>query len=111
MNKCIIIGYACGEPNEHVTQSGISRADFRVGVSRKYGEHETDFFTVVAWRQTAEFCLRNITKGRRVSVSGAMQCRSYDDANNGCRRYVWELLADEVELLGAAVGDDKQELA
>lgn len=65
------------------------------------GEREADFFIVVAWRQTADFCNKYLSKGRKVSVEGAMQMRQYD-AQDGSKRTVWELIAENVEALEKA---------
>ena len=53
----------------------------------------------VVWRQTAELCARFLTKGRKCAVVGQLQTRSYD-AQDGTKRYVTEVVADEVEFLG-----------
>ena len=62
------------------------------------GVREADFLTVVAWRQTADFCNKYLSKGRRVAVEGSIQTRSYD-AQDGSKRYVTEIIADSVEAL------------
>lgn len=84
------------------TQSGVSRSTFTVAVQRRFanaqGVREADFLTVVAWRQTADFCNRYLTKGRKVAVEGSLQTRSYD-AQDGSKRYVVEIIADHVETL------------
>jgi len=61
----------------------------------KPGEKQTDFFNIVAWRSTAEFCGKYFTKGMRIAVVGSLQNRSWDD-NEGKRHYVTEVVADEV---------------
>ena len=102
MNKVIIIGNLANDPEAFTTQSGISRSTFRVAVQRRFtnaqGVREADFLPVVAWRQTAEFCKRYLTKGRKVAVEGSLQTRSYD-AQDGSKRYVTEIIADSVETL------------
>lgn len=62
------------------------------------GVREADFLTVVAWRQTADFCNRYLLKGRKVAVEGSIQVRSYD-AQDGTKRWVTEIIADSVEAL------------
>ena len=102
MNYTAIIGNLANDPEARTTQSGIANTTFRVAVQRRYrnanGDRDADFFTVVTWRQTAEFCAKYLTKGRKVCVEGAMQCRSYE-AQDGTKRYVWELVADHVDTL------------
>ena len=103
MNKVIMIGNLASDPEPFTTQSGISRSTFRVAVQRRFanaqGVREADFFTVIAWRQTADFCNRYLTKGRKVAVEGSIQNRSYD-AQDGSKRYVTEIIADSVEAVG-----------
>ena len=103
MNKVILIGNLASDPEAFTTQSGISRSTFRVAVQRRFanaqGVREADFFTVIAWRQTADFCNRYLTKGRKVAVEGSIQNRSYD-AQDGSKRYVTEIIADSVEAVG-----------
>lgn len=73
----------------------------RLAVSRRFadkqtGKRESDFFNVICWRQTAEFAARFLSKGRRIAVEGSLQTRSYD-AQDGSKRYVTEIIADNVE--------------
>ena len=103
MNKVIMIGNLASDPEPFTTQSGISRSTFRIAVQRRFanaqGVREADFFTVIAWRQTADFCNRYLTKGRKVAVEGSIQNRSYD-AQDGSKRYVTEIMAVSVEAVG-----------
>ena len=109
MNKVILIGNLANDPEGRTTQSGISHSTFRIAVQRRFanaqGVREADFFTIIAWRQTADFCNRYLTKGRKVAVEGSIQNRSYD-AQDGSKRYVTEIIADSVEALGGR--DDGQ---
>jgi len=104
MNKVILIGNLANDPEARTTQSGISQSTFRIAVQRRFanaqGVREADFFTVVAWRQTADFCNRYLSKGRKVAVEGSIQNRSYD-AQDGSKRYVTEIIADSVEALSS----------
>lgn len=104
MNKVILIGNLANNPEAFTTQSGISRSTFRLAVQRRYanaqGIREADFLTIVAWRQTADFCNRYLLKGRKVAVEGSIQVRSYD-AQDGSKRWVTEIIADSVEALGS----------
>ena len=76
---------------------------FTVAVSRNYtganGERETDFLNCVAWRKQAENIAKYCTKGSQVAVEGRIQTRSYD-AQDGTKRYVTEIIADNVTFLG-----------
>ena len=108
MNRVILIGNLAKDPEAHTTQSGISRSTFTIAVQRRFtnqqGQREADFLPVIAWRQTADFCNRYLTKGRKVCVEGSIQTRSYD-AQDGSKRYVTEIIADSVEALGGRQDD------
>ena len=103
MNKVILIGNLCDNPEAYTTQNGITRSTFKIAVQRRFanaqGVREADFLPVIAWRQTAEFCNKYLLKGRKVAVEGSIQTRSYD-AQDGSKRYVTEIIADRVEALG-----------
>ena len=108
MNKVLITGRLARDPEAFTTQGGVSRSTFDVAVQRrvknKDGEHDVDFLTVVAWRGTADFCNKYLTKGRMVAVEGSIQKRSYT-AQDGSKRYVTEIIADSVEGLGSPNSD------
>lgn len=103
MNKVFLIGNLCDNPEAHTTHSGVSNSKFKLAVQRRFantqGVREADFFNVVAWRQTADFCNKYLLKGRKVAVEGTIQNRSYT-AQDGSTRWVTEIIADSVEALG-----------
>lgn len=70
------------------------------------GKHDTDFLTVIVWRQAADFCNKYLTKGRKIAVEGSIQVRSYK-AQDDSQRYVTEIIADHIEALGSL--SDRQE--
>lgn len=102
MNKCIVIGNLTKDPDVRVTGNGVSVCTFTVAVQRRIknqsGEREADFLPVVCWRGLADICGKYLNKGSKVGVCGAIQTRSYD-AQDGTKRYVTEIIADEVEFL------------
>ena len=104
MNKAIIIGRLVRDPEMRTTTSGVNSTTFTVAVSRNYtnpnGERDTDFLNCVAWRKQAENIAKYCTKGSQVAVEGRIQTRSYD-AQDGTKRYVTEIIADNVTFLGA----------
>ena len=104
MNKAILIGNLTRDPEARTTQSGVSVTTFTIAVNRRFtnaqGVREADFINIVAWRQTAELCARYLSKGRKVAVEGSIQTRSYD-AQDGTKRYVTEVVADNVEFLSS----------
>ena len=106
MNKAILVGNLTRDPELRATASGISVCTFTIAVNRRVsrdaqGQKEADFIPIVTWRGLADNCFRYLHKGSKAAVTGSIQTRSYD-AQDGTRRYVTEILADEVEFLSAA---------
>ena len=102
MNHVQLSGNLANDPEFRTTQSGISQLSFRLAVQRRFtnaeGKREADFIQVQVWRKLAEVCNDYLKKGSRVNVSGVLQSRSYE-AQDGSRRYVTEVVADEVDFL------------
>ena len=108
MNKAIVIGNLARDPEPGYTANEIGYCRFTVAVNRKgtnqQGEKQADFIQIVAWRQLAELCVSYLTKGKKVCVVGQIQTRSYED-KDGIKKYVTEVIADEVEFLSPKPGD------
>ena len=104
LNKVILIGNLCREPELKKTASGVSVCSFSIGVSRRYkdadGNTVTDFPLIVCWRQTAEFVCRYFHKGDPISIVGQLQTRTYEDLQ-GKKRIMTEIVADEVGFVAA----------
>ncbi len=102
MNKVFLIGNLTKDPEIQTSTNGVAVCKFTLAVQRKFadvnGEKQTDFIPIVAWRKVAELCGNYLAKGSKVCVCGSLQIRSYD-ANDGTKRYVTEIIADEVEFL------------
>ncbi len=105
LNKVILMGRLTADPELRQTPSGVSTCQFTVAADRNYtpqgGERQTDFITVVAWRQTAEFVSRYFAKGRMICVEGSLRTRSYTDKRHSdVTHYVTEVYADSVYFTG-----------
>ena len=110
MNKVFLIGNLSKDPELRTTNSGTSVCTFSLAVNRrkdKDGNSTADFFSIVAWRQLAELCGKYLAKGRKVSVVGELQNRSYE-ANDGTKRHVTEIVANEIEFL-TPKGESKEQ--
>lgn len=106
MNKVILIGNLTKDPELSKTTSEVSVCKFSIAVSRRWGNSETDFFNVIAWRGQAENCSKFLRKGSKVAISGSIQTRTYD-ANDGSKRYITEIVADEVQFLSTKGSADE----
>ncbi len=99
LNTIVLMGRLTHTPELKTTRSGVSVVQFNIAVDRDFTrqgeEKQTDFFDVIAWRSTAEFVSRYMTKGQLIAVQGSMQSRKWQD-KNGSNRISWEVQADNV---------------
>ncbi len=112
MNKVILIGNLTKDPELTTTNNGISLCKFTIAVQRRFsnadGSREADFIPVIVWRSQADNCYKYLKKGNKAAVYGSIQTRSYD-APDGTRRYMTEVIAEEVEFLSSRSGDGDYE--
>lgn len=95
-NKIILGGRLTEDPELRTTPSGISVTSFTIAVNRrnaKEGEKSADFFTVTAWRNTAEFITKYFRKASSICVVGSIQTRTWE--KDGVKHYATEIVADE----------------
>ncbi len=113
MNKVILLGNLTKDPDLTTTTSGLSVAKFTLAVARKFknaqGEKEVDFLNVVVWRTLADNCGKYLKKGSKCSVVGTVQNRSYE-AKDGTKRYITEIVAEEVEFLSTAPKKENEQV-
>ena len=98
MNKVMLIGNLAADPELKQTASGKYTTEIRLGVNRRGRDAGCDWLSVVCWQTTAETVCKYLHKGDKIAVSGRLQSRSYE-AKDGGKRYVTEVVADEVEFL------------
>ena len=100
LNKVILMGRLCADPDFRQTPSGVAVCRIRLAIDRRFtnkqtGEREADFINVSCWRQQAEFVSRYFHKGSMIIVEGSLQNNDYTD-QNGVKHYSMEVLADNV---------------
>lgn len=99
MNKVILIGRLCADPEIRYTQNQTPVATYRIAVNRqvkKEGLPEADFLTCVAWNKGAEFASKYLHKGTKIAIEGQIRTRSYED-KEGKRVFVTEIIVDRHE--------------
>ena len=99
LNHIVLMGRLTADPELKRTPNNVAVTTFTLAVERDFktqdGSKETDFFSIVAWRNTAEFVSKYFSKGRMAAVEGRLQTRKYQD-KDGNNRTVTEILADNV---------------
>lgn len=104
MNKTVITGRLVADPElKFIPGSGTAVCKFTLAVNRRFkreGQPDADFIPVVVWGKQAEATAQYMAKGRQIGICGRIETRSYE-AKDGTRRYVTEVIAEEVEFLGS----------
>ena len=99
LNHIVIMGRLCKDVELRHTGNNVPVASFTIAVDRDFkaagGEKETDFIDIVAWRNTAEFASKYLSKGRMAVVSGRLQMRKWTD-KEGNKRVSAEIVAENV---------------
>lgn len=101
LNRVILIGRLCADPDLKFTPSGKAVANFRLAVDRRGrsdGESNADFIPVVAWERLAEICGEFLAKGKLVAIEGRLQTRTYE-TQDGQKRSAFDVVATEMQML------------
>ncbi len=112
LNRVVLVGRLTRDPELRYTPSNVAVATFTIAVNRPFSNRNqqqdqnmqgtnqptADYIPVVVWRNQAENVKRYTTQGSMVAVEGRIQTRNYD-GNDGVRRYVTEVVADNVVFL------------
>ena len=100
LNKTILQGRLCADPEMRRTTNGTAVCSFRVAWSETVKDRETKLFlNCVAWQGTAEMICKYFRKGKELAVEGRLSTREYDD-RDGNRRSVTEMTVDRVHFCG-----------
>ena len=107
LNRVILIGRIVTDIDDALkyTPSGIPVIQFRLAVDRPQSNEnrqngvpkQTDFITIVAWRQNAEFTANYLSKGRLVAIEGQLQMREFE--HQGQKRREAEVIVDNLKSL------------
>ncbi len=109
LNEQITMGRLTATPELKRTASGIPVTSFTIASDedrkREDGTVPTDFVDCVAWRGTAEFICKYMTKGRLIVVKGRPKARKYKDKNDVTHKVV-ELVVQDVYFCDSKRSDD-----
>ena len=104
-NSVQLIGHVGQEPEIKNLEGGKKIANISIATNEVYYREngdkveQTQWHRVTAWGKTADIIERFVTKGREIGIEGKLTHRSYDD-KNGNKRYVSEVVAKEILLIG-----------
>ena len=107
MNKVFLSGNITRDPEVRYSNSGKAFTKMGIAVRRQFSKDKdaVDFFNLVAFDKTAEFCGRYMLKGTRVLVEGRLQTSSYE-AQDGSKRTSTEIMIDNIEFAGSKRSED-----
>lgn len=105
LNKVILMGRLTANPELRQTSAGVYTCRITIAVERNFvpqgGERQSDFITVMAWRQTAEFISKYFAKGKLIVVEGELRSGSYDDKRYpDVKHFTTDVYADQVYFAG-----------
>ena len=104
-NKVQLIGNVGNDPEIKSFDGGKKLAKLAIATNESFknekGEKvdDTQWHNVIAWGRTADLIEKYVTKGKELGIEGKLTHRSYED-KNGEKRYITEIVANEVMLLG-----------
>ena len=105
LNKVMLIGNLGKDPELRYTTSGVAVASFTLATNESWKDTDgnlqerTEWHNIVAWRKLAEICGEWLKKGKKIYIEGRIQTRSFDDKNTGAKRYITEIVADNMIML------------
>lgn len=106
LNKVMLIGRLGKDPELRYTPSGSPVATFNLATDESYKDKDgkkvenTDWHRVVVWNKLAEICGQYLKKGSLVYIEGKLKTRSYDDKTSGTKKFITEVVGDQMSMLG-----------
>jgi single-strand DNA-binding protein len=105
----MLLGNLGADPELRMTNGGQAVLKLRLATSETYldrnkvRQERTEWHSVVVWGKRAEALAKFLTKGSRIFVEGGLRTSSYDD-KDGNKRYMTEIIAQQVRFLGGGGG-------
>jgi single-strand DNA-binding protein len=106
LNKVMLIGNLGKDPEVKYTPSGTPVAKLTVATNERFKDKDgqwadrTEWHNVVLWQRLAEIAGEYLKKGGKVYVEGRLQTRSWEDKQTNQKRYMTEIVASDLVLLG-----------
>ncbi|HET6272729.1 MAG: ssDNA-binding protein [Bacteroidetes bacterium] len=112
LNKVMLIGNLGKDPELRYTSGGVAVATFSLATNESWKDQDgnmqerTEWHNIVAWKKLAEICGEWLKKGKKVYIEGRIQTRSYDDKNTGAKKYITEIVAENMIMLDGKGGSE-----
>ncbi|MCQ2974193.1 MAG: single-stranded DNA-binding protein [Bacteroidales bacterium] len=104
INRVTLLGNLGQNPDTRYVNSALSFSRLSLATTDLYtnlkGEQkeETQWHTIVAWRELSNYVDRNLRKGDTVFVEGKIKSREIVD-KDGFKRKVFEIIAEKIQLV------------
>lgn len=109
MNKVFLAGRLASDPQQFVTQNGITQSRISLACADNWNKNEAYFFPCVAWQSTANFINTYLKKGDSVVVDGKLIRRSYV-SKEGKTIYVMEVVIETIKPFGYKRNNDANDI-
>jgi len=112
INKVILVGNVGKDPEVRHLDNGVAVASFTLATSETYRNKEnqkvtnTEWHNIVIWRGLADVVEKYVKKGSSLYIEGKIKTRSWDD-KEGNKRYTTEIVADNMQMLGAKQSNEE----
>jgi single-strand DNA-binding protein len=106
VNKVILVGNLGKDPEVKYTPQGTAVAKITLATNERFKDKDgnwqdrTEWHNVVLWQRLAEIAGEYLKKGGKVYIEGRLQTRSWDDKQTGQKKYMTEVVANDLVLLG-----------
>ena len=116
LNKVLLIGNLGKDPELRYTPDGLAILKFSIATSEYFNDksgnksEKTTWHNIVMFGKMAQNLANYLNKGKQVFVEGRISNRSYDD-KDGNKKYITEIVAANIVLLGAKGGGGGAEAA
>ncbi len=116
LNKAFLFGNLTKDPELKSLPSGIKVVSFGLATNRTWKDkngvkqESTSFHNIVAFGKTAEIMAQYLKKGSSAFVEGRIETRSWDDKNDGTKKYRTEIIVDNFQF-GPSSGGPRAESA
>ncbi len=113
LNKVLLIGNLGADPESRVTPNGVNVTTLRLATTETRTDRQTnqvqektEWHRIVLFRNLGEIAGKYLQKGSKVYIEGKLQTRKWQ-GQSGQDRYMTEIIADRLEMLGGGRGEGK----
>ena len=111
VNKVILIGNLGKDPEVKYTPQGTAVAKFTLATNERFKDKQgewqdrTEWHNITCWARLAEIAGEYLKKGRTVYIEGSLRTDSWDDKQTGQKKYMTNIVANDLVLLGGGRGE------